>query len=254
MKKKKLLLILAVVLLTLHLTSTKTTKVTNELHDNQTIKYDYVNIEPTYEMVQEGEEVVICMSIQDDVTTKVKDQPKKKKKKINKKEQRRKEAQQKIKKLDDISDKKEWFIAYKNIIKEYEDVLDAPESVYDCFSDKEILLFQKLIAAEATSGSFNSKCNVASVVWNRLYSDDYPNTIIEVIYERNGAPQFSPTIDGRINIVNVTEDDILAIEYTFMFGSTAYDCIAFDNVKGSSWNKRNLEHVFTDDINHSFYR
>lgn len=78
--------------------------------------------------------------------------------------------------------------------------------------------------------------------------------MIDVIYQRNGSVQFSPTYDGRIDIVKVTEDDVLAIEYTYIFGSTAYDCIAFDNVSGNSWNKNKLEEIFTDSINHTFYR
>lgn len=156
-------------------------------------------------------------------------------------------------------DKKTFYLEYKSIIEEYSisqysEQLNIPNTVYDYYSYDEILIFQKLLAAETTGGDFNSKCNVASVIWNRLNSDEYPNTIREVIYQRNGGIQFSPTADGRINTVTVTEDDILAIEYTFLFGSTAYDCIAFDNVRGKSWNKNNLEYVFTDSINHSFYR
>ncbi|MCI8749130.1 MAG: cell wall hydrolase [Lachnospiraceae bacterium] len=95
---------------------------------------------------------------------------------------------------------------------------------------------------------------MASVVWNRINSDKYPDNMIDVIYQRNGSVQFSPTYDGRIDIVKVTEDDVLAIEYTYIFDSTAYDCIAFDNVSGNSWNKNKLEEIFTDSINHTFYR
>lgn len=156
-------------------------------------------------------------------------------------------------------DRKSYYLEYKSIVEEYStsqysERLNLPYTVYDYYPYDEIVVFQKLLAAETTGGDFDSKCNVASVVWNRLNSEEYPNTIREVIYQRNGGIQFSPTADGRINTVEVTGDDILAIEYTFLFGSTAYDCIAFDNVKGKSWNKNNLEYVFTDSINHSFYR
>lgn len=155
--------------------------------------------------------------------------------------------------------KKSYYLEYKSIVEEYSssqysEQLNLPKTVYDYYPYDEIVVFQKLLAAETTGGDFDSKCNVASVVWNRLNSEKYPNTIREVIYEKNGGVQFSPTSDGRINTVEVTEDDVLAIEYTFLFGSTVYDCIAFDNVKGKSWNKNNLEYVFTDSINHSFYR
>lgn len=156
-----------------------------------------------------------------------------------------------------FSSRKEWFISYKLLLeeyKEYDEYIDMPQSVYDAYSSNQIKIFQMLIAAETTGGDFESKCNVASVVWNRLHSQNYPDNIIDVIYEKDGSVQFTPTYDGRIYTAEVTEDDILAIEYTYMFGSTAYDCIAFDNVQGLSWNKNNLEMVFTDRINHTFYR
>lgn len=155
------------------------------------------------------------------------------------------------------SDQKEWFISYKLLLEEYKrypNYIDIPKSVYEIYEFNDIKIFQKLIAAETTGGSFNAKCNVASVVWNRVNSPDYPNNIVDVIYQRNGSIQFSPIYDGRIDTVEVTEDDVLAVEYTFMFGSTAYDCIAFDNVRGNTWNKNNLQEVFTDNINHTFYR
>lgn len=173
-------------------------------------------------------------------------------------ERQKKELEEKLNSIQ-AQNKKCFYLEYKSIIEEYSssrysEQLNLPDTVYDYYTYSEIAVFQKLLAAETTGGDFNSKCNVASVVWNRLNNEKYPNTIREVIYERNGGVQFSPTADGRINTVNVTEDDVFAIEYTFLFGSTAYDCIAFDNVKGRSWNKNHLEYVFTDSINHSFYR
>lgn len=184
-------------------------------------------------------------------------------KKIFKKENRltkseiiRKEFWSKFESID-FPNKKEWFISYKILLEEYKnysEYIEIPKSVYEEYDIGELKVFQRLVAAETTGGNFESKCNVASVVWNRISSVKYPDSIMDVIYERDGSVQFTPTYDGRIDTVEVTEDDVLAIEYTYMFGSTAYDCIAFDNVIGSSWNKNKLEAVFTDSINHTFYR
>ena len=173
-------------------------------------------------------------------------------------ENTKKEFEKKINSIQS-PDKKIWYKKYKSFTEEYlssqyAEQLNLPNTVYDIYSYNEIMIFQKLLAAETEGGDFESKCNVASVIWNRLNSEEYPNTIIEVIYERNGSVQFTPTTDGRIDTVDIVEDDILAIEYTFLFGSTVGDCIAFDNVKGKSWNKNNLEYIFTDSIGHSFYR
>lgn len=152
--------------------------------------------------------------------------------------------------------RKKWFISYNSILEEYRkySYIEMPMTVYEEYDIEELKVFQRLVAAETTGGDFESKCNVASVIWNRLHSQNYPDNIIDVIYEKDGSVQFTPTYDGRIDTVEVTDDDILAVEYTYMFGSTAYDCIAFDNVKGNSWNKNKLEMVFTDSINHTFYR
>lgn len=176
-------------------------------------------------------------------------------KEIEKQKKSKKEFNKKINSLT-FENRKSDFLAYKEIIEDYRNYsyIEMPKTVYDEYDMSEIKIFQKLIAAETTGGDFESKCNVASVVWNRLYSEKYPNSIMDVIYQRNGSVQFSPTYDGRIDTVEVTDDDILAVEYTYMFGSTAYDCIAFDNVSGSSWNKSKLEMIFTDSIGHSFYR
>lgn len=166
----------------------------------------------------------------------------------------KKEFNEKINSLT-FENRKYDFLLYKEILDRYRNYpyIEIPLTVYEEYDIGELNVFQRLVAAETTGGDFESKCNVASVVWNRLYSEKYPNNIIDVIYQRNGSVQFTPTYDGRIDTVEVTEDDVLAIEYTYMFGSTAYDCIAFDNVK-NSWNKNKLEMVFTDSINHTFYR
>ena len=175
--------------------------------------------------------------------------------KIEKQKRVKSEFNEKINSLT-FENKKNDFLSYKKILDEYKDYsyVKIPLTVYDEYNINEIKVFQKLVAAETTGGDFESKCNVASVVWNRLYSEKYPDNITDVIYQKNGSVQFSPTYDGRIDIVEVTDDDVLSIEYTYMFGSTAYDCIAFDNVSGKSWNKNKLEMIFTDSIGHSFYR
>ena len=59
--------------------------------------------------------------------------------------------------------------------------IQIPLTIYDEYDIGEIKVFQKLVAAETTGGDFKSKCNVASVVWNRINSDKYPDNMIDVI-------------------------------------------------------------------------
>ena len=153
-----------------------------------------------------------------------------------------------------VTDKQKYLHEYKAIVEKYIEVIDPPEYLSTVFTEEEIEAFAKLVEAEATGGSFSEKANVSSVIINRLESEDYPDTLLEVIYQKSGkVAQFSPTIDGRLNKAEPNQDTYDALEYTWLFGSTAYDCIGFDNCQ-NSWNGNNLELVFTDDIGHSFYR
>lgn len=71
----------------------------------------------------------------------------------------------------------------------------------------------KLVEAEATGGDIKSKILIADVVLNRVEDPHFPNKIYDVIFQTSGgAPQFSPTADGRIYSVEVTEDTIEAVD------------------------------------------
>lgn len=147
--------------------------------------------------------------------------------------------------IETITDKKEWFIAYKNIIDEYSYILDPPETIYDYFTEDELdLLFHVVQAEIGDEYSFEQKCNVASVISNRLEHERFPNTLSEIlVYD-----QFSPIADGRYKKVEVSENTILACEYTFMIEDTTNGCLFFD-----SNNTLNYQLVFNDSA-HNFYK
>ena len=60
--------------------------------------------------------------------------------------------------------------------------------------------------------------------------------------------QFSPIADGRYKKVEVSENTILACEYTFMIEDTTNGCLFFD-----SNNTLNYQLVFNDSA-HNFYK
>ncbi|QUH22124.1 cell wall hydrolase [Alkaliphilus sp. B6464] len=62
-------------------------------------------------------------------------------------------------------------------------------------TDEEIELLERLVHAEAKGESFNGKIAVANVVFNRVRSNDFPNTVKEVILQKG---QFSPINNGSI--------------------------------------------------------
>lgn len=144
-----------------------------------------------------------------------------------------------------IEDKEEWFIAYKNIIEKYSYVLDPPESIYDYYSDEELDLLFRVVQAEIGDGySFEQKCNVTSVIFNRIEDNRFPNSILEVLT----PDQFATISNGRYKKVEVSETTILACEYVFMIEDTTNGCLFFD-----SNNALRYEFVFNDGA-HNFYK
>ncbi len=70
--------------------------------------------------------------------------------------------------------------------------------------DYETLL--SIVEAEAGGEDMKSRILVANVILNRVKDHHFPNTVSEVVWERNnGATQFSPTEDGRISTVEISE-------------------------------------------------
>lgn len=147
--------------------------------------------------------------------------------------------------IETITDKKEWFIAYKSIIEEYSYIIDPPETIYDYFTEEELdLLFRVVQAEVGDEYSFESKVNVANVIFNRFYHERFPDTLSDILVR----DQFSPIADGRYKEVEVTEDTILACEYAFMLEDTTDGCLFFD-----SNNTLSYQFVFNDGA-HNFYK
>ena len=141
-------------------------------------------------------------------------------------------------------DKRAWFILYKSIQEEYDDYLDSPESIYDYFTDEQIVMMQKCIETETYQCSFEAKVNVACVILNRVEHDEYPTDPVEIITSKN---QFAYSRN------NITEDTILALEYAFMIEDTTNGCIAFrSDCSPNEWNGWTKQ--FTDESGHTFYK
>lgn len=144
-----------------------------------------------------------------------------------------------------IYDVEDWFKSYKVIIKKYAYLFDVPETIYDYYSDDEIYLMQRVVETECYGQDFISKCNVASVVLNRINSGNiFGNTVCEVITKPN---QFAYDRE------NISESTCLAVEYAFEIADTTRGCIAFrSDKKVDSW--YGWEYVFTDEAGHHFYK
>ena len=150
-----------------------------------------------------------------------------------------------IHEIESIENKKEWFIAYKEKINRYSNVLDTPETIYDYYTSKELdMLFRVVQAEVGDEYSFEQKINVASVIFNRIMHDDFANEMQNILT----SDQFQSISDGRYMEIKVSEETILACEYSFMFRDKTNGCLFFD-----SNGKLNYEFVYSDGA-HNFYR
>lgn len=152
-------------------------------------------------------------------------------------------------KMDDlnanVTDKKQWFIGYKEIITEYEGIIDPPETIYDYYTEDELNMLFRVVQAEiGDEYSFEQKCNVASVIFNRLAHDEFENEMLKVLT----SDQFSTISNGRYKNVDVSEETILACEYVFCIEDTTDGCLFFDSNESLKY-----EFVFNDGA-HNFYK
>lgn len=159
------------------------------------------------------------------------------------KEEKQEEFYSKLDKIKHKEDKKEWFLAYKDLTYEYMKWVELPETVYDVFNEDEIKLIWRVVETETYDQDFDSKVNVANVVFNRLKSGEFGETITEVITKEN---QFAY---GRQKI---TDDTIYAVMYAYEMPDTTYGALYFhSNKKTDKFNK--ADYIFTDDAGHHFY-
>lgn len=111
-------------------------------------------------------------------------------------------------------------------------------------------LLQKLMLAEAEGEGDLGMIMVANVVYNRIQSPDFPDTVQEVIYQEG---QFASVTDGRLAAAQPNEltEEILTdlqLEYFDLTGGALYFCEA----SSDQWHN-NLEFLYQYH-HHKFYR
>ena len=119
-----------------------------------------------------------------------------------------------------------------------------PEFTYSKdWSAKESYLLARIAMAEAEGCNTQTKTLIIMCVLNRVWSNEFPDTIEEVIFQEN---QFSPIDNGRWDRVEPNEDCYEAVKvvmeakYDYSGGATYFEnCADEDN-----WHSRNLEFLY----------
>ena len=153
------------------------------------------------------------------------------------------EMQEKMTEIESIEDNKEWFLAYKDIVFEYAEWIDPPETIFDYYAEDEVRLICRVVETETYQCDFDSKVNVANVVLNRIESGEFGETVEEII-----------TIEGQFVYWReiITEDTILAVMYAYEMEDTTYGALYFhSNEKTDDFCK--ADYIFTDLCGHHFY-
>ena len=119
-----------------------------------------------------------------------------------------------------------------------------PEFTYSKdWSAEESYLLARIAMAEAEGCNTQTKTLIIMCVLNRVWSDEFPDTIEEVIFQEN---QFSPIDNGRWDRVEPNEECYEAVKvvmeakYDYSGGATYFEnCADEDN-----WHSRNLEFLY----------
>ena len=143
-----------------------------------------------------------------------------------------------------------------NVPVQEEPAAEPTPAVDNSFSleEQEYQVLLKIVEAEAGGEDTTGKMLVANVVMNRVRSSKFPNTVTEVVYQTlNGKAQFSPTEDGRIDRVKVSDDTVEAVARVMNGEDTSAGATFFRSVSSKSgWHDRKLTRIL-EHGNHIFY-
>lgn len=118
-------------------------------------------------------------------------------------------------------------------------------------SNQDIECLMRIVEAEAGCEDRIGKLLVANVVINRVRNDAFPDTVTEVVYQRNShSTQFSPVSNGRIDTVKIS-DETKEVVYSALLGEdVSQGALYFVARKYADpdkvcWFDDNLTHLFS---------
>ena len=122
--------------------------------------------------------------------------------------------------------------------------------------DKEVLL--RIVEAEATCEDMKGRMLVANVILNRVVSENFPDSITEVVFQNNGVTyQFAPIKDGRYWSVEVSDETREAVERVlagedYSQGAMYFAARKMANPKAMRWFDSSLRYLFRHGV-HEFF-
>ena len=111
--------------------------------------------------------------------------------------------------------------------------------------EQEYQVLLRIVEAEAGGEDTTGKMLVANVVMNRVRNGHFPDTVSGVVYQKSGGKaQFSPTVDGRMDRVSVSQETVDAVSRVMNGEDVSAGALYFKSIySDSSWFDRSLSRV-----------
>lgn len=118
------------------------------------------------------------------------------------------------------------------------------------FTDEEKDLLLRIAMCEAGGGTTEKMAHVMNVVLNRVKSDEFPDTIRDVLYADN---QFHPVGTKWFEEIEPSEECQAALGIVMSGWNESMGALYFEDSKKETWHSRNLDLLFSCD-GMRFYR
>ena len=120
----------------------------------------------------------------------------------------------------------------------------------DFYPEDDLFWLASIIYAEAGCESLTGKIAVGNVVLNRVRCSGFPNTVYDVIFDRNGGVQFEPVLNGTV-YNTPTEECYVAAKLAMEGLAPVGECLFFSSV-WDCWAAETREYYVTIG-NHFFF-
>ena len=123
------------------------------------------------------------------------------------------------------------------------------------YSQKDYEVLQRIVEAEAGGCDAKGRILVANVIINRVKSQEFPNTVTGVVYQKS---QFSPVKNGTLNSCTVSEETKTAVDRALAGEDYSQGALYFMNRRWSdagnaAWFDQRLTYLFQHG-GHEFFR
>lgn len=122
------------------------------------------------------------------------------------------------------------------------------------YTEDELYWLSRIISAESRGEPLEGKLAVGTVVLNRVASQEFPDSIYDVIFDRKWGIQFEPVANGTV-YDDPTQESVLAAKLCLEGARVAGDSVYFlaPDLTSNHWIMENREYVTTIGC-HWFYR